>query len=369
MTIKQPYRFIITGGGTGGHIYPAIAVANNIMERYPKAEILFVGAMGKMEMFKVPKAGYKIKGLWISGFQRRVTLQNIFFPFKVLVSFFVALKLIKQFKPDVVIGFGGYASGPILMAANRLNIPAVIQEQNSHAGMANRKLSGKVNYICVAYEGMDKYFSKEKVVITGNPVRKDIIDLTGKREQGLKYFKLSPDKKTILVIGGSLGARNINNAVIHKIDLIIKEGIQVIWQTGKIYYEEMKNKLASFPQENVRIFEFISDMDEAYACADVVISRAGALSISEICLTKKPAILVPSPNVVEDHQTKNAMALVDQDAAILVEDKMANTLMLREAIDLVKNEDRRAQLSKNITKLAKPNAASDIVDTIINSIK
>lgn len=369
MANKAPYRIIITGGGTGGHIYPAIAVANSIKVRYPDAEILFVGAMGKMEMLKVPKAGYKIKGLWISGFQRRVTIQNIFFPIKVLFSFIAALKLIKKFKPHAIIGFGGYASGPILMAANRLDVPAVIQEQNSHAGMANRKLSGKVDHICVAYEGMDKYFSKEKIVLTGNPVRKDILDLTGKKERGLKNFNLSVDKKTVLVIGGSLGARNINNAVVHKIDLIIKEGVQVIWQTGKAYYEDMKSKMSSFPQENIRILEFISEMDEAYACADVVISRAGALSISEICLAKKPVILVPSPNVVEDHQTKNAMALVDQDAAILVEDDMAKPLMIREAVDLVKNEDRKRQLSENIAKLAKPNAASDIVDTLISSIK
>jgi UDP-N-acetylglucosamine--N-acetylmuramyl-(pentapeptide) pyrophosphoryl-undecaprenol N-acetylglucosamine transferase len=366
---KQPYRVIITGGGTGGHIYPAISVANNIKERYPDAEILFVGAVGKMEMLKVPKAGYNIKGLWISGFQRRVTIQNIFFPFKVVVSFFAALKLVKKFKPDAVIGFGGYASGPILMAANRCDIPVVIQEQNSHAGMANRKLSGKAHHVCVAYEGMDKYFSKEKVVLTGNPVRRDIIELADKRAKGIKTFGLSAKRKTILVIGGSLGARNINHAVINKLDLIIKEGVQVIWQTGKAYYEDMKSKLASYPQDNIRLLEFISDMDQAYACADVVISRAGALSISEICLAKKPAVLVPSPNVVEDHQTKNAMALVDQDAAILVEDKMANVLMLKEAIALINNEKRQVQLIENVSKLAKPNAAADIVDILISSIK
>ena len=369
MTNKAPYRFILTGGGTGGHIYPAIAVANNIKGRYPDAEILFVGAKGKMEMFKVPRAGYKIKGLWISGFQRRVTIQNIFFPFKVLFSFFQALGLIKQFKPDAVIGFGGYASGPILMAASRLNVPSVIQEQNSHAGLANRKLSRKAKNVCVAYEGMEKYFSKEKLVLTGNPVRRDILDLDGKKERALLRFNLSPERKTILVLGGSLGARNINNAVIKKIDLVVKEGVQVIWQTGKAYYEDMKGKLASYPQENVRILEFISAMDEAYACADVVISRAGALSISEICLAKKPLVLVPSPNVVEDHQTKNAMALVDQDAAILVEDDMANLLMLREAIDLVNSDKRSQKLSENIAKMGKPDAAKDIVDTLISTIQ
>ena len=369
MTSKRPYRFIITGGGTGGHIYPAIAVANNIKERYPDSDILFVGAMGKMEMLKVPRAGYKIKGLWISGFQRRVTIQNIFFPFKVLFSFVAAIRLVKKFKPDAVIGFGGYASGPMLMAASRLNIPAVIQEQNSHAGMANRKLSGKVKHVCVAYEGMDKFFSKEKIVLTGNPVREDIIQSAGKREKGLIRFDLNESKKTILVLGGSLGARSINNAVINKIDLLVKDGVQLIWQTGKIYYEEMKAKLASYPQENIRVFEFISAMDEAYACADVVVSRAGALSISEICLAKKPVVLVPSPNVVEDHQTKNAMALVDRDAAILVEDKMANALMLLEAIGLINDAERMKKLAENITKLAKPKAASDIVDTVINSVK
>jgi UDP-N-acetylglucosamine--N-acetylmuramyl-(pentapeptide) pyrophosphoryl-undecaprenol N-acetylglucosamine transferase len=367
---QQPYRFIITGGGTGGHIYPAIAVANNIKERYPDADILFVGAMGKMEMIKVPEAGYKIKGLWISGFQRRVTLHNILFPFKVLVSFLVALRIVKKFKPDAVIGFGGYASGPIIMAANRLNIPSVIQEQNSHAGMANRRLSGKVKHICVAYEGMDKYFDKEKLILTGNPVRSDILDLNAdKKERGLRHYKLSEDRKTILILGGSLGARTINDAMIKKIDLIIKEGVQVIWQTGKIYHVEMKSKLASYPHENVRVVEFITDMDEAYACADVVISRAGALSISEICLAKKPLVLVPSPNVVEDHQTKNAMALVDEDAAILVEDIHAHLLMLREAIDLAKNEQRCQQLSDNIAEMAKPDAAKDIVDALISTIK
>lgn len=369
MNKNKPYRFILTGGGTGGHIYPAIAVANNIKERYSDAEILFVGAMGKMEMIKVPEASYKIKGLWISGFQRRVTIQNIFFPFKVVVSFLAAIRLVKKFKPDAVIGFGGYASGPVLMAAGKLNVPAVIQEQNSHAGLTNRKLSGKVKHVCVAYEGMDKFFSKKKLVLTGNPVRKDILDLTNKRQKGLIRFSLSPDRKTILVLGGSLGARDINNAVIKKLDLVVKEGVQIIWQTGKAYYEDIKNRLASYPQENVRVLDFISAMDEAYACADVVISRAGALSISEICLAKKSLILVPSPNVAEDHQTKNAKALVDQDAAILVEDNMADLLMIREAIDLVKNEKRRIELSENIAKMGKPNAASDIVDTLISTIK
>ncbi len=370
MNKNKSYRVIITGGGTGGHIYPAIAVADNIKERYPNAEILFVGAMGKMEMVKVPKAGYKIKGLWISGFQRRISIHNIFFPFKVVVSFIAALRLVKQFKPDAVIGFGGYASGPILMAASRLGVPAVIQEQNSHAGLANRKLSGKVKHVCVAYEGMEKYFPKEKVVFTGNPVRSDILELTDeKKERGLRHFNLSSDRKTILILGGSLGARSVNDAVISKLDLVIKEGMQLIWQTGKIYYEEMKGKLASYPQEHIRIVEFISAMDEAYACADVVISRAGALSISEICLAKKPVVLVPSPNVVEDHQNKNAKALVDQDAAILVADDKAKILMLREAIDLVKNEKQRTKLSENIAKMAKPNAASDIVDTLISIIQ
>lgn len=370
MSNIQPYRFIITGGGTGGHIYPAIAVANNIRNRFPDSEILFVGAEGKMEMIKVPEAGYKIKGLWISGFQRRVTIHNILFPFKVVVSFIAALRLVKKFKPDAVIGFGGYASGPILMAASKLNIPAVIQEQNSHAGLANRKLSGKVKHVCVAYDGMDKFFDKDKIVFTGNPVRSDIIDLTAdKRERGQKFFKLSPERKTILVLGGSLGARTINDAVINMLDLVIKEGMQVVWQTGKFYYDEMRNKLASYPQELVRAVEFISEMDEAYACADVVISRAGALSISEICLAKKPLILVPSPNVVEDHQTKNAKALVDQDAAILVEDNQARLLMLKEAIVLAKDDIRCKKLSENIAKMAKPNAAKEIVDTMISSIR
>ena len=370
MTAKQPYRFIITGGGTGGHIYPAIAVANNIKKRYLNAEILFVGAIGKMEMWKVPEFGYKIKGLWISGFQRKATIQNVFFLFKVVVSFFVALKLVKQFKPHVVIGFGGYASGPILMAANKRNIPVVIQEQNSHAGLVNRKLSKKVKYVCVAYQGMDKYFSKERIVFTGNPVRSDIVDLTNeKRERGVQFFNLSADKKTILVLGGSLGAKAVNDAIMSNIDLIDKEGVQLLWQTGKIYHEEIQRKLALCPQENVCIVEFILAMDQAYACADVVISRAGALCISEMCLAKKPIILVPSPNVVEDHQTKNAMALVENDAAILVEDAKANTLMLRQAIDLVKDEKKKATLSENIAEMGRPNATVDIVNIVMSCIK
>lgn len=369
MARKEPYRFIISGGGTGGHIYPALAVANELKAQYGDAQILFVGAKGRMEMTKVPEAGYEIVGLWISGFQRRVSIDNLYFPFKVLSSFLAAKKLIKEFKPDAVLGFGGYASGPVMLAAEGKKIPLMLQEQNSFAGLTNRKLANKVRKIFVAYDGMERCFPKDKIVITGNPVRNDILDISGKREKALAHFNLYADKKTILVIGGSLGARTINNSVMHDMNKLIHSGIQLIWQTGKFYFEEMKAKAKNYDLTNVRILEFIKEMDLAYAAADVVISRAGALSISELCLVGKPVVFVPSPNVAEDHQTKNALALTSKDAAIMVSDKEAVDKMIEQALLLLEDEERRIELGMNIKKLGKPNAAKDIVKELMEVVK
>jgi len=366
---NKPYRFIISGGGTGGHIYPALAVANEIKAQYGDANILFVGAKGRMEMTKVPEAGYEIVGLWISGFQRRVSIENLYFPFKVLSSYLAAKKLVKEFKPDAVIGFGGYASGPVMLAAGGKKIPMMLQEQNSYAGLTNRKLASKVRKIFVAYDGMERSFPKEKIVLTGNPVRNDILEVEGKRQQALEHYNLSKDKKTILVIGGSLGARTINNSVMHDMNKLIHSGVQLIWQTGKFYFEEMKARAKKYDLSNIRIVEFIKEMDLAYAAADVVISRAGALSISELCLVGKPVIFVPSPNVAEDHQTKNATALTSKNAAIMVPDNQAMDKMIEQALFLLDDEKRRIELAENIKSLGRPNAAKDIVKEVIEAIK
>ena len=368
MSERKPYRFIISGGGTGGHIYPALAVANEIKAQYDDAEILFVGAKGRMEMTKVPEAGYNIIGLWISGFQRKVSIENLYFPFKVLSSFLSARKVIKKFKPSAVIGFGGYASGPIMLAASGKKIPMMLQEQNSYAGLTNKQLAGKVKKVCVAYDDMERYFPKEKITLTGNPVRKDILDVTNKKEQALAHFNLSSSKKTILVIGGSLGARTINNSVLHDMNKLLHTGTQLIWQTGKFYFDEMKSKASKFDLSNVRIMEFVKEMDLAYAAADVVISRAGALSISELCLVGKPVIFVPSPNVAEDHQTKNAVALTSKDAAVMVPDNQAKDKMIEQALLLLQDEGRSKQLGTNIKKLGKPNAAKDIVSELMKIV-
>ena len=364
----KPYRFIITGGGTGGHIYPAIAVARTIKDKHPDASILFVGAQGRMEMTKVPEAGFEIKGLWISGLQRRVTIDNLFFPLKVLVSLWSSIKLIKEFKPDVVLGFGGYASGPMMMAANMKNVPTIIQEQNSYAGIANKRLSKKASKVCVAYEGMDKYFRADKLVLTGNPVRKDLLTIDSKKDQALEHFKLSKDKKTILVLGGSLGARTINDSIIEGIEKIAKCDVQLIWQTGHFYFDEMKKRLGE-SHANVKILAFIKEMDLAYAAADVVVSRSGALSISELCLAKRPVVLVPSPNVAEDHQTKNAMALVNKEAAIMITDKDARQELVDKVLELTKDAKKCKEMSYNISKLAMPNAANQIMKVAIQQIK
>ena len=353
-------RVIISGGGTGGHIYPALAIANALQQLNSEIEILFVGAEGRMEMQKVPEAGYKIIGLPITGIQRRLTWKNLQFPFKLFSSINKAKAIIKDFKPQVVVGVGGFASGPLLYAATRKGIPALIQEQNGYAGLANKWLADKVQKICVAYENMDRYFPKQKLILTGNPVRTDIIEVGNKKEEALAFYRLDAEKPVILVIGGSLGARTLNQSILSNLNLFKEDRIQLIWQTGKFYYEDVKSKVNEHENPYVRICEFIKEMSLAYAAADVVISRAGALSIAELCLAKKPAILVPSPNVAEDHQTKNAMALVKRDAALLVKDEHAGNQLIREAIGLINDPSKRTELTKNIGEMARPNAAGDI---------
>lgn len=364
MNTKEPYRLIISGGGTGGHIFPAIAIANEFRCRYPDAQLLFVGAKGKMEMTRVPDAGYKIVGLWISGLQRSLTLSNVLFPVKLLVSYFRALMILKRFKPHAVVGTGGYASGPIMMAATRLNIPSIIQEQNSFAGLANKQVASRVSRICVAYEGMDKYFPREKLILTGNPVRKDILDSKDKRQQALSHFGFSASTKTLLIIGGSQGARTINESVLSGMEKLMDAGVQIIWQTGKGYYESYREQLGIYDLRKIRVHDFLKEMDLAYAAADVVISRAGALAVSELCITGKACILVPSPNVAEDHQTKNAMALSERQAAVFIKDKDAGHVLVEEALKLLFDEQRANKLSTNIKAMAKPDATVEIVNEI-----
>lgn len=364
MKNTKPYRLIISGGGTGGHIFPAIAIANAFRERHPDARILFVGARGRMEMTRVPEAGYEIIGLWISGIQRKLTVSNLLFPVKLLVSYLRAVVIVKRFKPHAVVGTGGFASGPMMIAATRSKVPTVIQEQNSFAGLANKRVADKVSKVCVAYEGMEKYFPASKIVLTGNPVRKDILDVKGKREKGKTHFGLENSSRTLLVIGGSLGARTINESILAGIEKLIDAGVQVIWQTGKTYYESVHAQLEKVDKRKLRVFDFLKEMDLAYAAADVVISRSGALAVSELCIAHKPCILVPSPNVAEDHQTKNAMALVEKDAAIMVADKEARAKLVDEALRLLFDEHRAKKLSENISALARPGATEDIVNEI-----
>ena len=362
-----PYRIIISGGGTGGHIFPAVAIANELRRRQPEAEILFVGANGRMEMTRVPEAGYDIVGLNISGLQRRLTPQNLLFPVRVFQSVRKAGKIIEKFRPEAVVGVGGYASAPILLAATSRGIPALIQEQNSYAGLVNKLLGRRVNRICVAYDGMEKFFPQNKLVLTGNPVRTEIA--TGDRAEALAFFGLSPTKKTLLVVGGSLGARTLNEATAAALPRLQAAGVQLLWQTGKLYYPTAQEQAVSFAANGIHALEFVQRMDLAYAAADVVISRAGALSVSELCLTGKPSLLVPSPNVAEDHQTKNALALVCRQAALLVTDAEAPTRLYDEALSLLADESRQRQLSANARSLARPDATAAIVNelfTIMN---
>ncbi|MGQ7946494.1 undecaprenyldiphospho-muramoylpentapeptide beta-N-acetylglucosaminyltransferase [Flavobacterium sp. WC2509] len=359
------HKFILSGGGTGGHIYPAIAIANELKSRFPDAEILFVGAKDKMEMQKVPQAGYKIKGLWIAGLQRKLTLQNAMFPFKLVDSLWKSRKIIKEFKPDVVIGTGGFASGPLLKMANSMNIPTVIQEQNSFPGITNKLLSKKANSICVAYENLERFFPQEKIVLTGNPVRQDLLDIQDKREEAVSYFKLDPSKKTLLVLGGSLGARKINQLIEKELDKLLSLNVQVIWQCGKFYLEDYKK----YNKDNVQVVAFIERMDLVYAAADVVISRAGASSVSELCIVGKPVIFIPSPNVAEDHQTKNAQAIVNKKGALLLKESQLDEDFSLVFESLIKDKGKQEQLSDTIKQLAMPNATIQIVDEIIKLIK
>jgi UDP-N-acetylglucosamine--N-acetylmuramyl-(pentapeptide) pyrophosphoryl-undecaprenol N-acetylglucosamine transferase len=358
------HRFILSGGGTGGHIYPAIAIANELQLRFPDAEILFVGAKDKMEMQKVPQAGFKIKGLWIAGLQRKLTIQNAMFPFKLLNSLWESRKILKKFKADVVIGTGGFASGPLLKMANSMNIPTVIQEQNSYPGITNKLLSKKANSICVAYDNLDKFFPKDKMILTGNPVRQDLLEIDSKREEAIQYFKLDKNKKTLLVLGGSLGARRINQLIEKELDKLLALNVQVIWQCGKFYLEEYQK----YNQYNVQVTAFIERMDLVYAAADVILSRAGASSVSELCLVAKPVIFIPSPNVAEDHQTKNAQAIVDKKGAILLKESQLDEDFMIVFESLIKDAGKQEYLSKNIKQLAKPNATAQIVDEIVKLI-
>ena len=360
-----PLRFIISGGGTGGHIFPAVAIANELRRRLPNAEILFVGANGRMEMTRVPEAGYKIVGLDITGLQRRLTPQNLLFPVRVFRAVRKAGKLIKEFRPDAVVGVGGYASAPVLLAATSRAIPTLIQEQNSYAGLVNKLLAKRVNRICVAYDGMEKFFPAAKLVLTGNPVRAEIAH--GNLAAALNFYGLDPSRKTLLVIGGSLGALTLNQATAAALPLLREAGIQLLWQTGKLYFPEAQQQADQ--AAGLHALEFIQRMDLAYAAADVVISRAGALSVSELCLTGKASILVPSPNVAEDHQTKNALALVSKGAAVLITDEHAPARLYDEALRLLSDPERQQQLSSRVRELARPEATATIVDELLKLIK
>ncbi len=357
-------KFIISGGGTGGHIFPALSIANGIKSRDPGASILFVGANGRMEMEKVPAAGYPIMGLPVEGIQRKLGLRNFIVLYKAVISLFKAGRILKSFRPDIVVGVGGYASGPLLRMAARQRIPTVIQEQNSYAGVTNRLLARKAARICVAYEGMEKYFPPEKIVLTGNPVREELFEHPVERSQACRFFGIAGDKRVLLILGGSLGARTVNNSILRQLSMIEAGEIQVIWQTGKLYYEAVRKELDPKNPGNIKYVDFINRMDMAYSVADVIISRAGAATISELCLLGKPVILVPSPNVAEDHQTKNAMALVKNDAAVMIRDDEAPEKLVPQAFALMYDQARRETLGQNCAKMALPGAASKIVDEI-----
>jgi len=365
---QHKIKILISGGGTGGHIFPAIAIANAIKNKHPEAEILFVGAKGKMEMIKVPEAGYPIKGIWISGIHRKLTLKNLLFPVKVLVSLFAASRIIKQFDPDAAVGVGGYASGPALKEASRKRIKTLIQEQNSYPGITNKLLAKNVDKICVAYEGMERFFPAEKIKITGNPVRSNVIDIEGKNEEAMKYFDLESKKKTLLIIGGSQGALSINRAVSGLLPRFSIPQLQVIWQTGTTYFETAISEVRKSNMDNIKVHDFITRMDLAYSASDVVISRAGAIAIAELCAVKKPSVFIPFPHAAEDHQTKNAMALVEKEAAIMIEDSAAAEELGNIILDLINDPERCKLMSENIGKLAHKNAAEIIADEILDLI-
>ncbi|BEH00178.1 undecaprenyldiphospho-muramoylpentapeptide beta-N-acetylglucosaminyltransferase [Bacteroides sedimenti] len=362
--MEEKLRIIISGGGTGGHIFPAVSIANAIKEQHPDAEILFVGAEGRMEMQRVPAAGYKIEGLPVSGFDRKNMLKNFAVLYKLAKSQLKAYSIIKKFKPHAAVGVGGYASGPTLKMAGLMGVPTLIQEQNSYAGVTNKLLAKKAKRICVAYDGMERFFEKEKIILTGNPVRQGLVNNKITREEGIDSFHLDSSKKTILVIGGSLGARTINQCIMANLKRIKENNIQFIWQTGKIYFEQAQQEVKKYGDLPLYVTDFISSMEHAYAAADLVISRAGAGSISEFCLLGKPVILVPSPNVAEDHQTKNALALVDKSAALYIKDSEAIDKLVDAAMDAIGNEQLLKELSENIKKLAFPNSASIIAEEV-----
>ena len=361
---KTKYRVIISGGGTGGHIYPAIAIANKLKERMPNIEILFVGAEGKMEMQKVPEAGFPIKGIWISGIQRKRSITNLLVPLKLLISLVQSYVIIAKFRPDVAVGVGGFASGPLLWTTSLIRIPTLIQEQNSYAGITNKLLAKKVDKICVAYDHMDRYFPKDKIIKTGNPVREDILDIDNRKAAALKFFNFDRDKKTVFVMGGSLGARTVNISVFNRIQKIIDEDVQLVWQIGKIYYDDYEQKMKSYDVSRVRMYDFLREIDLAYAMADVIVSRAGALSISELSIVGKPVVLIPSPNVAEDHQTKNAEALTSRDAAILITDQEAPEKLIDTVLEILQDKDKMLSLGINIRKLALTGATEKITDEI-----
>ncbi len=363
--MKQSVNILISGGGTGGHIYPAIAIANGLKARFSKANFLFVGAKDRMEMEKVPQAGYEIKGLWISGLHRKLTLKNLLFPFKLMSSLLRARGIIRKFKPDVVIGTGGFASGPTLQMANLKKIPTLVQEQNSYPGITNKLLASKVTTICVAYDGLERFFPKEKIVKTGNPVRQDLLNISDKVSKAHDFFGLDASKRTVLVLGGSLGARAINRLIEKELPWLAENGVQLIWQTGKLYLDDYKKHHGI---NAVQTHAYLNRMDLAYAAADIIISRAGAGSISELCIVGKPVVFIPSPNVAEDHQTKNAMSVVEKGAAILLpESELSN---FQNTMDqLLGCPEHRELLAKNIKQLALPNATQDIVNEIEKLLK
>ena len=356
---------ILSGGGTGGHIYPAIAIANELRRRHPQMELLFVGAKDKMEMEKVPQAGYEIRGLWISGLQRKLTLRNVMFPLKLIHSLLKARKIVNQFKPHVAIGTGGFASGPLLRVASQKGIPCVLQEQNSYAGITNKLLAAKAQKICVAYDGMERYFPKEKIIKTGNPVRADLVHKRIEKEEGVKEFGLQSNIPVLLVLGGSLGSRRINQLIESKLRYFQGLEIQVLWQCGKLYQDEYRK----YDAEGVKVVPFINEMNKALAAADIIISRAGASSVSELCIVGKPVVFIPSPNVAEDHQTKNAMALVEKNAALMLKESDLDGKFEMVFQELIESKEKQEVLSKNISSLALPDATKHIVDEIEKLLK
>jgi len=368
MTEEKRYRILIGGGGTGGHVFPAIAIADALREINPGIEFLFVGAMGKIEMEKVPEAGYAIEGLPVAGFQRALTLKNLTFFYKLGVSMIRSRRIIRKFKPDVAVGVGGYASGPILKAAARKGIPILIQEQNSYAGMTNRLLARSARVICVAYEEMERYFPAKKIILTGNPVRRHLLEFSGNLEQGLKEFGLREGRQVCLVVGGSLGARTINRSIMGGLARMNREDIQLLWQCGTFYFQEARDAVSKSGTGNVIVLPFISKMEWAYHVADIIVSRAGAITISELCLIGKPVILVPSPNVAEDHQTRNASALVERQAALMVPDKEAPEKLVDVMLQLLENREQQRELSQQIKMLGIADASRRIATEVLKLV-